>query len=551
MGFAPEFPFFAPPKIAKKIMSEHLHPIKAGKEQRPSDHSNAASMEGMSGAEGGLQIAAPEDAGRQAIQMAANTRPEVLQQKSTQAAANASPAVRQLMAFQHAAGLSSHTTQLKAVQTAANATTMAQPLQRRENRTGLPDELKSGVEGLSGMAMDDVKVHYNSDKPGQLQAHAYAQGTDIHVAPGQEQHLPHEAWHVVQQKQGRVQATTQLKGKVNVNDDAGLEKEADVMGAKALQMKTAQPNPLENAAMAPSPGMAPLQTKAISDVVQRMPDWLNSLIDLARNNPIASLTTAGVGAAGLLAYYYWRRQPEVPVVVEELAPPNRTTIAGVAAQIGVGADVLTNQLENGIGDIDISQFYAVDLIPWQGGAITGAVPPSLIADLPEAPQAKVDELFTRLNAWPFSYTGTAGNGVGGFLSRQGDCRTLASMFQLATQAAGIEGVTIEEETKSMLVDPRAIHGRTDDNNVSADGPPYWYFDNHYWCVYEGQAYDLLFRNVGAVAASYQSGTRMVGGQEYQLFPNGMALSPQGGGVAMPGGIGLTQGTVTPIADLPE
>jgi hypothetical protein len=42
---------------------------------------------------------------------------------------------------------------------------------------------------------------------------------------------------VVQQKQGRVKPTLQMKGKVNVNDDKGLEKEADVMGAKALQMK--------------------------------------------------------------------------------------------------------------------------------------------------------------------------------------------------------------------------------------------------------------------------------------------------------------------------
>ncbi|HHG84356.1 MAG TPA: DUF4157 domain-containing protein [Bacteroidetes bacterium] len=103
------------------------------------------------------------------------------------------------------------------------------------NNTGLPDNLKGGMENLSGVSLDDVKVHFNSDKPAQMQAHAYAQGTDIHVAPGQEQHLPHEAWHVVQQKQGRVQATRQLKGKVAINDDAGLEKEADVMGAKALQ----------------------------------------------------------------------------------------------------------------------------------------------------------------------------------------------------------------------------------------------------------------------------------------------------------------------------
>jgi hypothetical protein len=112
------------------------------------------------------------------------------------------------------------------------------PVQRVENNTGLPDQLKSGVENLSGYSLDDVNVHYNSAKPAQLNAHAYAQGTDIHIGPGQEQHLPHEAWHVVQQKQGRVRPTKQLKGKVNINDDSGLEKEADVMGAKALQMKS-------------------------------------------------------------------------------------------------------------------------------------------------------------------------------------------------------------------------------------------------------------------------------------------------------------------------
>ncbi|WP_299315836.1 DUF4157 domain-containing protein [uncultured Aquimarina sp.] len=110
------------------------------------------------------------------------------------------------------------------------------PIQRKANNTGLPDNLKSGIENLSGYSMDDVKVHYNSSKPAQLQAHAYAQGTDIHLASGQEKHLAHEAWHVVQQKQGRVQPTKQLKSRVNINEDSGLEKEADIMGAKALQL---------------------------------------------------------------------------------------------------------------------------------------------------------------------------------------------------------------------------------------------------------------------------------------------------------------------------
>jgi len=112
----------------------------------------------------------------------------------------------------------------------------AAPVQKKENNTGLPDNLKSGVENLSGVSLDDVKVHTNSDQPAQMQAHAFAQGTDIHVAPGQEQHLPHEAWHVVQQKQGRVKPTAQMKEKIPVNDDKGLEHEADVMGAKALTL---------------------------------------------------------------------------------------------------------------------------------------------------------------------------------------------------------------------------------------------------------------------------------------------------------------------------
>jgi hypothetical protein len=116
------------------------------------------------------------------------------------------------------------------------------PVQRQEiseksNKTGMPDNLKSGVENLSGYSMDDVKVHYNSSKPAQLQAYAYAQGTDIHIAPGQEKHLPHEAWHVAQQKQGRVQPTLQMKTGVPVNDEAGLENEADVMGQNALSLR--------------------------------------------------------------------------------------------------------------------------------------------------------------------------------------------------------------------------------------------------------------------------------------------------------------------------
>ena len=120
-------------------------------------------------------------------------------------------------------------------------------VQRKENHTGLPDTLKTGLENLSGYSMNDVKVHYNSSRPAQLQALAYAQGTDIHIAPGQERHLPHEAWHVVQQKQGRVNATRQLKAGTSVNDDAGLEHEADLMGDKAMRLPASSNRSLSEA----------------------------------------------------------------------------------------------------------------------------------------------------------------------------------------------------------------------------------------------------------------------------------------------------------------
>jgi hypothetical protein len=88
------------------------------------------------------------------------------------------------------------------------------------------------MEKMSGLSLDGVKVHYNSSRPAQVNALAYAQGSDIYLGPGQERHLPHEAWHIVQQRQGRVRPTTQVNG-VAVNDNPSLEREADMMGLRA------------------------------------------------------------------------------------------------------------------------------------------------------------------------------------------------------------------------------------------------------------------------------------------------------------------------------
>ena len=106
---------------------------------------------------------------------------------------------------------------------------------QKKNSTGIPDQLKSGMESVSGYSLDHVNVHYNSSKPATVQAHAYAQGSNIHIARGQEKHLPHELGHVVQQMRGDVKPTTTVNG-MAVNDNPRLEKEADVLGKKAMNL---------------------------------------------------------------------------------------------------------------------------------------------------------------------------------------------------------------------------------------------------------------------------------------------------------------------------
>jgi hypothetical protein len=98
----------------------------------------------------------------------------------------------------------------------------------------LPPALQAGIESLSGVDVSDVRVHAGSSAPAHVGAHAFAQGPHIHLAPGQDRHLPHEAWHVVQQRQGRVMPTALVKG-VPVNDDPSLEAEADLMGERATR----------------------------------------------------------------------------------------------------------------------------------------------------------------------------------------------------------------------------------------------------------------------------------------------------------------------------
>jgi hypothetical protein len=190
------------------------------------------------------------------------------------------------------------------------------------NKTGMPDQLKAGIESMSGMDLSDVKVHRNSGKAADLQAHAYAQGNDIHVAPGQEQHLPHEAWHVVQQRQGRVKPTMQLQG-VAVNDDVSLEHEADVMGAKALQR-------------ASDPTLVPPRS-AVGE--PRRPVTQRRLVAHAKKNDEGT-TVARLGDVGFLAEYS-KLLADDPSVLVDGKPPGETGLTKTLKEAKVDGGALS------------------------------------------------------------------------------------------------------------------------------------------------------------------------------------------------------------------
>jgi hypothetical protein len=105
----------------------------------------------------------------------------------------------------------------------------------------LPAQVQHKMEGAFGFDFSSVRVH-EGERAGALGAQAYTQGDQLHFAPGKydpasaggQALIGHELAHVVQQSEGRVAATTQYKG-VAVNDDAGLEHEADDWGERAAR----------------------------------------------------------------------------------------------------------------------------------------------------------------------------------------------------------------------------------------------------------------------------------------------------------------------------
>ncbi len=121
-----------------------------------------------------------------------------------------------------------------------------QPIQSNKSETQKPGPIGQ-LEAQFGADFSNVKIYEGSGEAESLQAKAFARGNEIHFASGMydpnsksgQELLGHEAAHVVQQRQGRVQADAQRKG-VKTNENSGLESEADQAGQEFAEGKQVQ-----------------------------------------------------------------------------------------------------------------------------------------------------------------------------------------------------------------------------------------------------------------------------------------------------------------------
>ena len=173
-----------------------------------------------------------------------------------------------------------------------------------KGKTGIPSVMKKSFEQSSGFSFDDVRVHYSSEKPAQLHAHAYTQGNDVFVAPGQEKHLPHELGHVVQQKSNMVKPNEEIGG-LPLNTDPAMEHDADDIAQNAE----------ENMPFSADTDDVPLQAKAIDGVVQ----MANSQDSYNWTAGVASTIFTGLGMIGaVVSFLYSKNKDRKHRYIEEI-----------------------------------------------------------------------------------------------------------------------------------------------------------------------------------------------------------------------------------------
>ncbi|TRX59499.1 DUF4157 domain-containing protein [Fulvivirga sp. M361] len=159
----------------------------------------------------------------------------------------------------------------------------------------LPHVIQKKMEESFNTDFSSVKIKTNSAQAKSFGALAFAQGENVHFAPGQfnpesskgQELIGHEFAHVVQQRQGRVQA-----GQSNINDDPGLEKEADTAGVRAARGEPSAIGSIEQQATANSKG--PIQGYFVDNIRSdnyRVADDLSATVKVGYPNHVMYLAS--------------------------------------------------------------------------------------------------------------------------------------------------------------------------------------------------------------------------------------------------------------------
>ena len=214
------------------------------------------------------------------------------------------------------------------------------PSNNATSSSGLPLAVQAKMEGAMGADFSNVNIHKESASATEVGALAFAQGNDVHFAPGQynpesssgQELIGHELAHVVQQREGRVQPTTQAKG-LPVNDDPGLEAEADEMGKNAVQLKVEQ-NVIEAYPSTVFPG-----------IIQKVPDG---------GTPSGGTTPSGTGGTAPTQSPIGGRQPTTSLDAAQQQEKDIFLQQGVYGPSGVVPPIAAGGA--GYGGFDASYF---------------------------------------------------------------------------------------------------------------------------------------------------------------------------------------------------
>lgn len=160
-------------------------------------------------------------------------------------------------------------------------------------RTGqrLPTATLRKMETAFGANFSDVRV-FIGPEAASIGANAFAMGSDLYFAPGQydpyslygQQLLGHELAHVLQQREGRVQASSDACGWAEVVFDKALEEEADHMGFAAAAGRVARRSTGLNIAS----GVRVIQCNFVNDVA-----GLGHLARVGTSNRVVALKYPG------------------------------------------------------------------------------------------------------------------------------------------------------------------------------------------------------------------------------------------------------------------